>query len=282
MRLNELKDNPGARKKGRRVGRGIGSGRGKTSSRGHKGAKARSGGSKFVFEGGQTPIYRRLPKRGSNGPVKKFQIRPINLSRLEAAIQSGRLCATENVSEDSLFEAGLLSDRKFYVKILGSGEISSRVRLFVAFASESARRKVEAAGGSIVTYGKGAFRLGSVGVVGEERLPREIEEGRMRYQIRAHRGEDKSSLHLSLMLTENETDFKIIDDLSVILFSDALPEKKFLVRLGKIKAGLDSSGKNEETIQIETAANQRTVSGNFSLFYKDRMVQNNYFEVPIS
>src|SRR5271166_3541072 len=107
MNLNELRDNPGARRKSKRLGRGIGSGKGKTSGKGVKGQKARTGVSLNGFEGGQMPIYRRLPKRGFVNLFRK-EYAPLNLGRLEAAIAAGKLDASQPITEDTLRSAGLV------------------------------------------------------------------------------------------------------------------------------------------------------------------------------
>ena len=120
MRLNELAPNPGARKAKKRVGRGIGSGTGKTSARGHKGQRARSGTATRTFEGGQMPIYRRLPKRGFANPFKKTYA-PLNLDRLQAAIDSGRLDPKKTVNLAALRAAGLIGKRLDGVRLFGAG-----------------------------------------------------------------------------------------------------------------------------------------------------------------
>ncbi|MCI0756432.1 50S ribosomal protein L15 [Teichococcus vastitatis] len=150
MKLNELRDNAGARPKFKRVGRGIGSGKGKTSGRGVKGQKARTGVSLNGFEGGQLPIYRRLPKRGFVNPFRK-EYAPINLHTLDAAIESGRLPADQAIDEAALEAAGLVRTgaKIAGVRLLARGEIKRAVRITVAGASAAAIAAVEAAGGSV-------------------------------------------------------------------------------------------------------------------------------------
>ena len=118
MKLNELRDNPGARLKFKRLGRGIGSGKGKTSGKGVKGQKAREGVALNGFEGGQLPIYRRLPKRGFHNLFRKTYA-PLNLSTLEAAIEAGKLDASQMITEDMLIAAGLGNDHLNGVRLLG-------------------------------------------------------------------------------------------------------------------------------------------------------------------
>ncbi|MEQ8586688.1 MAG: 50S ribosomal protein L15 [Thalassobaculaceae bacterium] len=151
MRLNELKDNEGATRPRKRVGRGTGSGLGKTSGKGHKGQKARSGVAINAFEGGQMPIYRRLPKRGFNNHnfTKRFNV--VNLGRLQAAIDAGKLDASKAVDEDALRAAGLAGDAKDGIRLLGHGELTSKLDISVAAASKSAVAAVEKAGGKITT-----------------------------------------------------------------------------------------------------------------------------------
>jgi large subunit ribosomal protein L15 len=150
MKLNEIRDNAGARRKSKRVGRGIGSGKGKTAGRGVKGQKARTGVSLNGFEGGQLPIYRRLPKRGFVNPSRKVYA-PLNLVALEKAFESGRLDAAQPLDEAKLREAGIVrSGRKFAgVRLLAQGEITRAIIITVSGASAAAVAAVQAAGGTI-------------------------------------------------------------------------------------------------------------------------------------
>jgi large subunit ribosomal protein L15 len=151
MKLNELRDNPGARPKSKRLGRGIGSGKGKTSGKGVKGQKAREGVSLNGFEGGQLPIYRRLPKRGFKNIFRK-EYAPVNLDALAAAIESGRIDADQPINEDTLRAAGLVRGSGVAgVRLLARGEIARAVTLTVSGASAKAVAAVEAAGGSVTT-----------------------------------------------------------------------------------------------------------------------------------
>lgn len=148
MKLNELRDNPGATKKPIRVGRGIGSGKGKTSGAGQKGQKSRTGVAINGFEGGQMPLYRRLPKRGFNNPsAKDFQV--INLTQLQAAIDNGKLDAKATVDAAALKKAGLISKIGDGVRLLGVGELKAKVTLEIAGASSKAAEAVEKAGGKL-------------------------------------------------------------------------------------------------------------------------------------
>lgn len=150
MKLNEIRDNEGARPKFKRVGRGIGSGKGKTSGRGVKGQKARTGVSLNGFEGGQLPIYRRLPKRGFVNPFRR-DYAVLNIGALDAAIEAGRLPAGQPVDEAALKAAGLVrSSSKFAgVRLLAKGEIKRAVSISVSGASAAAIAAVAAAGGSV-------------------------------------------------------------------------------------------------------------------------------------
>ena len=149
MKLNELRDNPGARLKSKRLGRGIGSGKGKTSGKGVKGQKAREGVSLNGFEGGQLPIYRRLPKRGFHNLFRK-EYAPVNLGAIEKAIASGKLNAGEAITEAALASAGLVRLAKVDgVRLLGMGAISQAIRVTVSGASATAKAAIEAAGGTI-------------------------------------------------------------------------------------------------------------------------------------
>jgi len=148
MKLNDLRDKPGSVKARKRVGRGIGSGTGKTGGRGVKGQKSRSGVAIGGFEGGQMPIYRRLPKRGfTNIFAKSFNV--VSLGRVQAAIDAGKLDAKAVVNLDSLKAAGVIRRAKDGVRILSDGELKAKVAFEVAGASKAAVEKIEKAGGSI-------------------------------------------------------------------------------------------------------------------------------------
>ena len=131
MKLNELRDNPGARPTSKRLGRGIGSGKGKTSGKGVKGQKARTGVALNGFEGGQMPIYRRLPKRGFFSRNRK-EYAPVNLGSLDAAIAAGRLDAGQPITEAELRDAGLVRGRLDGVRLLAKGEITRAVTITVS------------------------------------------------------------------------------------------------------------------------------------------------------
>ena len=151
MKLNELRDNDGARHKFKRLGRGIGSGKGKTSGKGVKGQKAREGVALNGFEGGQLPIYRRLPKRGFHNIFRK-EYAPINLGSIERAIDSGRLDAAQPITEQVLMDAGLWRLGTLAgVRLLARGEITRAVHVTVSGASATAVAAVEKAGGTVTT-----------------------------------------------------------------------------------------------------------------------------------
>ncbi len=149
MKLNQLSDNPGARKGRIRVGRGIGSGKGKTGGRGGKGQTARSGVAVKGFEGGQMPLFRRLPKKGFNN-VFRLQLTEVNLGRLQAAIESKRLDPKGTINGETLVAAGLLSRVRDGVRLLGKGELKTKLTIEVAGASKSAIAAVEKLGGSVI------------------------------------------------------------------------------------------------------------------------------------
>src|SRR5439155_14442029 len=149
MKLNQLADRPGARKARSRIGRGIGSGTGKTGGRGGKGQTARSGVRIKGFEGGQMPLHRRLPKRGfRNTPFAK-RFNEVNLGRVQAAIDAGKLNAGTTIDVTALVKAGVLRREKDGVRVLGGGEFKSKVTFSVWGASKSAVAAVEKAGGSV-------------------------------------------------------------------------------------------------------------------------------------
>ena len=150
MKLNEIRDNAGAHYRFKRIGRGIGSGKGKTSGRGVKGQKARTGVSLNGFEGGQLPLYRRVPKRGFVNIFRK-EYAPLNIGTLDKAIEEGRLAAGQPIDEAALQAAGLVrsSGKLAGVRLLAKGEIKRAVTITVAGASAAAIAAVEAAGGSV-------------------------------------------------------------------------------------------------------------------------------------
>lgn len=154
MKLNELRDRAGARRRGRRLGRGIGSGKGKTCGRGVKGQKARTGVALNGFEGGQMPIYRRLPKRGFVNPFRKIYV-PVNLGVLEAALKSGRIASDAPITEETLRAAGLVRGGKLArVRLLAKGTLTRAVEITVSGASAAAVAAVEKAGGRVIAAAK--------------------------------------------------------------------------------------------------------------------------------
>lgn len=148
MRLNELSDNPGARKSSKRLGRGIGSGKGKTSGKGVKGQKARAGVAVKGFEGGQMPLHRRMPKRGFSKPNRESFVE-VTLGRLQAAVEAGKLEAGAKVDAAALKAAGLFKSTRDGVRLLAGGELTTKLSLVLAGATKSAVEAVEKAGGSV-------------------------------------------------------------------------------------------------------------------------------------
>jgi len=148
MKLTDIADNTGSRKKRMRVGRGIGSGKGKTSGRGGKGQTARSGVRIKGFEGGQMPLHRRLPKRGFNN-IFALEFVEINLDRLQQAIDAKKLDVKDTVTAETLVKAGVLRRSRDGVRLLGRGEIKAKLNIEVHGASKSAVAAVEKAGGSV-------------------------------------------------------------------------------------------------------------------------------------
>jgi large subunit ribosomal protein L15 len=148
MKLSDIADNAGSRKKRMRVGRGIGSGKGKQAGRGGKGQTARSGVRIKGFEGGQMPMHRRLPKRGFNN-VFRVEFAEINLDRLQQAVDSKQIDAKDTVNAESLVKAGVLRRSRAGVRLLGRGELKAKLNIEVHGASKSAVAAVEKAGGSV-------------------------------------------------------------------------------------------------------------------------------------
>ena len=148
MKLNELHDNPGASKKRKRIGRGPGSGMGKTGGRGIKGQKSRSGVAIKGYEGGQMPLYQRLPKRGFNKPNRK-EYAVVNLGLIQKFIDAGKLKG--DITEDSLIESGLVRRKLDGIRVLAKGEITAKANITVTGASKGAVEAVEKAGGKLTT-----------------------------------------------------------------------------------------------------------------------------------
>ena len=150
MKLNEIRDNPGAHYRAKRVGRGIGSGKGKTSGRGGKGQTARSGVALNGFEGGQTPLHRRLPKRGFNNKIFQKDFKVVNLGRLQQAFDAGKLGGEGAVDAARLVAAGVLRRPGDGIRLLAKGKLTAAITIEVAGASKTAIAAVEAAGGTVV------------------------------------------------------------------------------------------------------------------------------------
>ena len=183
MRLNEIKDNDGATKNRKRVGRGIGSGTGKTSGAGQKGQKSRSGVSLLGFEGGQMPLYRRLPKRGFNNPFSK-NFAELTTGKLQKVIDAGKIDAKGTITAVELLAAGAVRKSKDGVRLLYKGDLTSKVQLDISYASKGAIEAVENAGGSVIVVEK------KVRVVGKgRRRDRVSAERRAKYEAQRGDGE---------------------------------------------------------------------------------------------
>lgn len=152
MKLNEIRDNEGSTKNRMRVGRGIGSGKGKTGGRGVKGQTSRSGVAIKGFEGGQMPLHRRLPKRGFNKP-NAIELNEVNIGRIQQAVDAGKLDKSAPVTNEALLAAGVVSKSRDGLKILGVGELKAKLTFQVTRASKSAVAAIEKAGGSVTLLG---------------------------------------------------------------------------------------------------------------------------------
>jgi large subunit ribosomal protein L15 len=178
MKLNEIRNNPGSRKSKTKLGRGSSSGLGKTSGRGVKGAKARTGNGIYGFEGGQMPLHMRMPKRGfRNIFANKFS--EVNLGRLQKAIDNKKIDAGAKITEEALRKSGLAKKSRDGIRLLGTGEFKAKIEIEVAGASASARAAVEKAGGKIVTTFKKAEYMNKKGEPGKRRT-RRIESAKKR------------------------------------------------------------------------------------------------------
>jgi large subunit ribosomal protein L15 len=150
MKLNEIGDNPGAHYRAKRLGRGIGSGKGKTSGRGGKGQTARSGVALNGFEGGQTPLHRRLPKRGFDNRMFRKDLKTVNLGRLQQALDAGKLRSDGMIDGAALVAAGVLRRRGDGVRLLAKGELRAAISIEVTGGSKAALAAVEKAGGTVI------------------------------------------------------------------------------------------------------------------------------------
>ncbi len=149
MKLNEIKDNLGSTKCKKRIGRGIGSGKGKTSGKGHKGQKSRSGVSIKGFEGGQMPIHRRLPKRGFTN-INRINYSELNLDNIQKLIDGKKIDPKKLISNDTLLDLGLVKSKKAKIKLLGKGEIKVKIDIEVSAFSKAAKNSVEKIGGTVI------------------------------------------------------------------------------------------------------------------------------------
>jgi large subunit ribosomal protein L15 len=156
MKLNEIRDNPGAHYRAKRLGRGIGSGKGKTAGQGGKGQLGRSGVAINAFEGGQTPLHRRLPKRGFNNKIFQLDFKVVNLGRLQQALDAKKLAAKGTIDGKALVAAGVLRRLGDGVRLLAKGELKTKITIEVAGASQAAIAAVEKAGGKVVLPGGAA------------------------------------------------------------------------------------------------------------------------------
>ena len=171
MKLNEIRNNPGAHKRKDKLGRGSSSGLGKTSTRGVKGAKARTGTKVYGFEGGQMPLHMRMPKRGFNN-IFGNDFAEVNINRIQKALDEKRLKAGEKITEAVLRKAGLVHKSRDGVRLLGKGSISAKIDIEVAGVSAGAREAVEKAGGSVTTTFKKTVYLNKKGEPGKRQKRR--------------------------------------------------------------------------------------------------------------
>ena len=149
MKLNQIKDNMGSTKSRKRIGRGIGSGKGKTSGKGHKGQKSRSGVSIKGFEGGQMPIHRRLPKRGFTN-INRINYTELNLDKIQKLIEIKKIDSKKIINYKTFLDLGLVKSKKAKIKLLGKGEIKVKIDIEVSASSKSAKDSVEKSGGSVL------------------------------------------------------------------------------------------------------------------------------------
>jgi large subunit ribosomal protein L15 len=171
MKLNEIRNNPGARKRKDKLGRGSSSGLGKTSGRGVKGAKARTGNAVYGFEGGQMPLHMRMPKRGFNN-IFGNDFAEVNIGRLQKAIDDKRLDGAAKITEEVLRKAGLAHKSRDGVRLLGKGEITARLEIEVAGVSAGAKEAVEKAGGTVTATFKKAVYANKKGGPGKRQKRR--------------------------------------------------------------------------------------------------------------
>ena len=192
MRLNELRDNIGATKNRLRVGRGVGSGKGKTAGRGVKGQKSRSGVSINGFEGGQMPIYMRLPKRGFNKPNRKSWTE-LSIANLQKAIESGKIESGIKYDETSLVSAGVIRRAKNGVRLIGSGKLSEAINLVVSGATSGALKSVENAKGSVLIIdGSTTYRAKEKSGAAAKKAPVKVETAAKKASVKAETAAKKA------------------------------------------------------------------------------------------
>jgi len=186
MKLNEIRNNPGAHKRKTKVGRGSSSGLGKTSGRGVKGAKARTGTKVYGFEGGQMPLYMRLPKRGFNN-IFASDFAEVNLGRIQKAIDAKKIDAKQKITEEMLRKAGLAKRSRDGIRVLADGKFTAKIEIEVAGASASARTAIEKAGGTITATFKKQVHMNKKGEPGK-RVQRRQKAAEKRTQREAATG----------------------------------------------------------------------------------------------
>lgn len=265
FRLSAIKDNKGAHKRKNRRGRGSGSGSGKTAGRGVKGQSSRSGASTGGFEGGQMPLYRRLPKRGFRGMEKDYQC--INLSQIGHAISSGKLNVEEIITEDRLFECGLLSKRRHFAKILGIGDAIPGVKLYVARASRGAIDKISLTGGSITLYSAEIVTGHAV-----RGIQPNIFENNMHYEIITKTINNQFRLCIVFNISASEYSTQDIENLELVINSEAYGIRDRVLNVGKDI--YKNNGKYLEYM-IDEASRSRTVSADLDLLllYRNSMIE---------
>lgn len=290
-KLNELADNRGARAKANRVGRGIGSGKGKTSKQGQKGQKSRSGTTIHGFEGGQTSLFRRLPKRGMKSlPQKKGHkknIIPVNLSRIQKAIDQGCFIKKINerkfITEDDLIDAGILNNTNQYAKILAKGEIKHPLLIITAFASQSAISAIECAGGRIKTYAntetKSFFDFHK-----ENLFLRQIDEDHVFYELIGKRENNISSIYFSALSSKDEIALGYNENITFLFNSNDLGIDGHIIKLTDLfkENSIDEDGKYvSASIALPVKKTYGNIKGDVMLFYSGRFINSTEFNIPL-
>jgi len=290
MKLNELRDNSGAKKCRTRRGRGIGEGKGKTAGRGHKGQKSRSGSKLKGQNGGQMSLFRQLPKRGFNSRGTDYT--EINLRSLTLALELGKIDPNRTITEDYLYECGVVSKRRKFVKVLGQGDLPAKLNLVVANASDAAILKILERGGTVTTYNKILnmevnFDIKNSNEVDEYFQGVPIFGGGMNYEIISNKGISGFELSILFWASAEDQDLPDLEKVEAIV---DLPSHGIRDRLLEVGSVIQDSPKSSCEFNFSLSskapsANSADISDDnvidLLILYRNRMVHKRRIEIPL-